>query len=65
MKNHSYVDGSKRESSWPAVYFLGLNGYDIEVEEADVAATIERAAAGRIPKSALAEWLREHREKAE
>jgi hypothetical protein len=37
------------KSAFMAGYvFLGLNGYDVEVEEMDVAATIERAAAGRI-----------------
>lgn len=65
VKNHRYVDGNKRVAFMAGYVFLGLNGYDIELEEADVAATIERAAAGRIAEPALAEWLREHLKKAE
>jgi death-on-curing protein len=65
VKNHGYVDGNKRVAFMAAYVFLGLNGYDVELEEADVAATIERAAAGRITEAALAEWLREHLERTE
>jgi len=60
VKNHGYVDGNKRVAFMAAYVFLGSNGYDIELDEADVAATIERAAAGRVTEAALAEWLREN-----
>ena len=60
VKNHGYVGGNKRVAFMAAYVFLGSNGYDLELDEADVAATIERAAAGRVSEAALAEWLREN-----
>jgi death-on-curing protein len=65
VKNHGYVDGNKRVAFMAAYVFLGMNGYDVDLDEADVAATIERAAAGRIAELALAEWFREHLKRAE
>jgi len=59
VKNHGYVDGSKRVAFMAAYVFVGLNGYDLELDETDVAATIERAAAGAVSEPALAEWLRQ------
>ena len=43
-----------------AYVFLGLNGDDVEMEESDVTATIERAASGRIGEPALGKWFREN-----
>ena len=60
VKNHGYIDGNKRVGFMAAYVFLGLNGHDLELDEAEVAATIERAAAGRIGENALADWLREN-----
>jgi death-on-curing protein len=60
VKNHGYVDGNKRGSFMAAYVFLSMNGYDVDLDEADMAVTIERAAAGRITEVALAEWFREH-----
>jgi len=65
VKNHGYVDGNKRVAFMAGYVFLGMNGYDVDLEEADVAVTIEGAAAGRITEPALAEWLREHLKRAE
>ena len=65
VKNHGYVDGNKRVSFMAAYVFLGMNGYEVDLDEADVAVTIERAAAGRITELALATWLREHLKRAE
>lgn len=58
VKNHGYVDGNKRVAFMAAYVFLGMNGYDVEAEEAAVATTIERAAAGEVSEVALADWLR-------
>jgi len=60
VKNHGYVDGNKRVAFMGAYVFLGLNGHDLTADEADVATTIERAAAGRITEAALADWFRAH-----
>jgi len=60
IKNHGYVDGNKRVAFMAAYVFLSLHGYDLDVEEADAATTMERAAAGQVSEAALADWLREH-----
>ena len=60
VKNHGYVDGNKRVAFMAAYVFLGINGYQLELDEADAATTIERAADGRVSEPALADWLREH-----
>ncbi len=58
-KNHGFVDGNKRAAFMAAYSFLGLNGYEFEAEEADVASTIERLAAGKFSELKLADWFRE------
>src|SRR5690348_12839832 len=65
VKNHGYVDGNKRVAFMAAYVFLGVNGHDLEAEEAEVAATIERAAAGEVTEAGLAAWLRTHLERSE
>ena len=64
-KNHGFVDGNKRVAFMAAYVFLGLNGYDLEVSEPEVAATIEAVAAGRVTEARLATWFRAHLEAAE
>lgn len=59
-KNHGYVDGNKRVAFIAAYVFLGLNGRDLETDEPDVVAIIERLAAGRLSEPALADWFRTH-----
>jgi death-on-curing protein len=58
VKNHGYVDGNKRVAFLAAYVFLGLNGYEIDAEEAHVATTIDRAAAGNVAERSLATWFR-------
>ena len=41
-----------------AYSFLGLNGYDFDVPETEVATTVERLAAGEVSEAKLAEWFR-------
>lgn len=56
-KNHGFVDGNKRVGFMAAYVFLDLNGYDLDVEEAEVVATIEGVAAGRVSEAALVKWF--------
>jgi death-on-curing protein len=58
-KNHGFVDGNKRVAFVTAYVFLGLNGYDLEATEPDVAATMDGVAAGRVSGVALAKWFRQ------
>lgn len=56
-KNHPFVDGNKRTAFMSAYVFLGLNGWDFEVSEAEVAIAIDALAAGKIDEVALVEWF--------
>ena len=38
--------------------FLGLNGYDMEADEAEVVVMVDGLAGGRITGSAFAQWVR-------
>jgi death-on-curing protein len=58
-KNHGFVDGNKRVAFVAAYVFLGLNGYDLEATEPEVAATIDGVAASTVTESALAKWFRD------
>jgi len=58
VKNHGYMDGNKRVAFMAAYVFLSLNGYELMLDETEVATTVERAAAGRVRESRLAEWIR-------
>ena len=60
VRNHGYIDGNKRVAFIAAYVFLGLNGHDLDADEADVANTFERAAAGKVTERALADWIRTH-----
>ncbi len=60
VKNHGYVDGNKRVAFMAAYIFLGTNGYDVEFDEADVASTIERKAAGSVSEVTLGKWFRKN-----
>ena len=57
-KNHGFVDGNKRVAFVAAYVFLGLNGYDLDATEPEVAATIDGVAASDVTESALAKWFR-------
>lgn len=59
-RNHPYVDGNKRVAFIAAYVFLGLNGQDLDAEEADVVATMEGVAAGTIREAALIRWFHAH-----
>ena len=57
-RNHRYADGNKRVAFMCAYVFLGLNGYDVDASEPEVADVIEGVAAGRVSELWLAAWFR-------
>lgn len=59
-RNHPFVDGNKRASLLSLITFLGLNGIDFVVAEADAAAAILGLAAGDIEEEGLARWIRDN-----
>lgn len=59
-RSHPYRDGNKRTAFLAMVIFLGLNGFDLEVPEAEVVATMLDLADGRLSEATLAQWIRRH-----
>lgn len=57
-RTHGFMDGSKRAAFLAVYVFLGLNGYDIDATDVEVAAIIERVASREMSEAEVAEWLR-------
>ena len=56
-RNHPFVDGNKRTALLAIYTFLGLNGIDFRVPEAEAAAIILSLAAGDVNEENLARWI--------
>ena len=59
-RNHPFVDGNKRTSLLALYTFLGINGVDFIVSEADAAAMILALAAREVSEESLARWIRDN-----
>ena len=59
-KNHPFVDGNKRAAFLSIGMFLHINGYRLQVSQAEATLTILAVAAGDITETQLATWLRSH-----
>jgi death on curing protein len=59
-RNHPFVDGNKRTSLLALYTFLGLNGIDFVVPEAEAAAMILALAAGEVNEEGLTRWIRDN-----
>jgi death-on-curing protein len=59
-RNHPFVDGNKRMSLLALYTFLGVNGIDFVVPEADAAAIILALAAGEVSEESLTRWIRDN-----
>ncbi len=60
VRNHPFVDGSKRSGWVVANLFLDLNGRELAFDELDAIRTVERLAAGELSEDELADWFRQH-----
>jgi death-on-curing protein len=58
--NHPFVDGNKRTSLLALYTFLGVNGIDFIVPEAEAAAIILSLAAGEVSEQSLVRWIRDN-----
>src|ERR1043166_8884687 len=59
VRSHPFVDGNKRTAFVAAQIFLGLNAYEIEVQDEDVVdTTFRRLAAADLFEERLAVWIR-------
>jgi death on curing protein len=59
-RNHPFIDGNKRTSLLALYTFLGVNGIDFNVPEADAAAIILSLAAGEVSEESLTRWIRDN-----
>jgi len=60
VRNHPFVDGNKRTGAVAALVFLSLNGMEIEAGEDIFEQTVRAVAEGKMDKSAIAGFFREH-----
>jgi death-on-curing protein len=59
-RNHPFVDGNKRTSLLALYTFLGVNGVDFNVPEAEAATIILSLAAGEVSEESLSRWIRDN-----
>ncbi|MGH7246546.1 MAG: type II toxin-antitoxin system death-on-curing family toxin [Pseudomonadota bacterium] len=59
-RNHPFVDGNKRTALLAIYTFLGMNGVEFIVPEAEAAAMILSLAAGEVSEESLARWIRDN-----
>jgi death-on-curing protein len=59
-RNHAFVDGNKRIAFLAMVTFLGLNGIDFVVPEAEAVVIMLGLASGEIDEGGLARWIRDN-----
>jgi death-on-curing protein len=59
-QNHGFVDGNKRTAFVTGAVFLGVNGYRVEAEQAEVIAAMLSLAEHTIDEAGYAQWLRDH-----
>ena len=60
VENHPFVDGNKRVGAMAALIFLDLNGYDFDASDADFTAVVLKVASGKMMKSEISMFLRQH-----
>ncbi len=59
-RNHPFIDGNKRTSLLALYTFLGVNGIDFDVPEAEAATMILSLAAGEVSEEGLTRWIRDN-----
>jgi len=59
-RNHPFVDGNKRAAFLAVGLFLALNGYRLEVTQAEATLTMLDLAAGELTEDGYADWIRAH-----
>lgn len=64
VKNHPFVDGNKRTAFLCAYVFLGLNGAELDADEAEAAAITLDLAAGQVSEAEFSRWLKANCEAA-
>lgn len=58
--NHPFIDGNKRTAAVVSETFLAINGYSLDVSDAEFVVTFLALATGELEESELAHWFRDH-----
>ncbi len=64
VNNHPFVDGNKRTGTVTAMVFLKLNQVNLNVEDKTFEAVVLAVAEGKMEKSEIASFLRDHARKS-
>jgi death-on-curing protein len=59
-RNHPFIDGNKRTALLTLYTFLGVNGVEFDVPEAEAASIILSLAAGEVSEESLTRWIRDN-----
>ncbi len=59
-RNHPFVDGNKRTAFVAMELFLALNGFELIASDAECVIDMLDLAAGKLPESEFANWIRNH-----
>lgn len=59
-RNHPFIDGNKRTALLALYTFLGVNGIEFDVPEAEAASIILSLAAGEVSEESLTRWIRDN-----
>lgn len=59
-RNHPFVDGNKRTAFVAVELFLALNGFELLAADADCVVNMLDLAAGKLPETDFAQWIRQH-----
>lgn len=59
-RTHPFVDGNKRTAAVISETFLILNGYSLDVSDAELVVAFLALAAGELSEEETADWFREH-----
>lgn len=59
-RTHPFVDGNKRTAAVIGETFLILNGYNLDVSDAELVVALLALAAGELSEEETADWFREH-----
>ena len=59
-RNHPFIDGNKRTALLALYTFLGVNGIEFDVPEAEAASIMLSLAAGEVSEESLTRWIRDN-----
>ena len=63
VQNHPFVDGNKRVGAMAAFVFLKLNGFTMNVKEAEFEKMVRQVAEGQSKKAQIATFLQKNSKK--